>query len=531
MTNNRANGPGRMGRATLVAGLIAGLGTMPGWAVEIAADSAAGWCESLSGFAYPDLRIDSTELRLDEMSGETSLPPHCVLTGYMEERKGVDDVAFSTGFELRLPLDWNERFYFQGGGGTDGSIRPAVGTNTAGQPPALTMGYAVVSTDAGHTGSDGRDASFGLDPKARIDWGYNSLDLVTGVSKSLLQSAYDMAPRYSYLVGASNGGRQGLTAAQRFANHFDGIIAGAPIISQSRGHVATAWDLAAMAEIAPRDAEGRPLLSEAYSQADTDLIFAEMIAQCDGHDGLEDGIIDLPLRCQYDPSPIVCEGEKTDSCITAVQAEAFVKVHEGARNAAGEQLYAPFPYDPGSDFRRWKLGTATEWPNNNPRATNTSIRYVFMTPPDPDFDSFAFDFETDPATLEGSAEFSSANSPNMDAFRFAGGKVIVYHGTGDQGVSAIDTVDWYDAMIERYGSAEAVQDFARLYLMPGVGHVSGGTGPELFDGLDALVAWVEDGVAPGHLPVSGGTPDRERLLCVYPAETRYDAASAAFICE
>jgi len=500
-------------------------------AVEISTDNAVEWCESLKTFDYPDLRIGKTELQLEASEADVRLPPHCVLTGYLEERVGVNDVKFSTGFELRLPLDWNERFFFQGGGGTDGSIRPALGTNTPGQPLTLTLGYAVVSTDAGHTGANGRDASFGLDPKARIDWGYNSIDLVTSVSKALLHHAYNRHPRFSYLVGNSNGGRQGLMAAQRFPNHFDGILAGAPIINQSRGHIATAWDAVRMAEIAPKDAEGRPLLSGAYSESDTNLIFADMTAQCDSLDGLEDGIVDQPLRCDYDPSALICDGEKIESCITKAQADAFIKVHKGATNAAGKQLSTPFPFDPGSDFRNWKLGTATEWPNNNPRATNTSIRYVFMTPPDPEFDTFAFDFEKDPAKLEASAEFTSADSPNMDAFRFAGGKAIIYHGLGDQGVSAIDTINWYEAMVERYGRLETVRDFAKLYLLPGIGHSQTGTGPNVFPGFDALVAWVEDGQAPGTLTVSGGTPARERPLCAYPTAPSYNATDQRFICE
>ncbi len=499
-------------------------------AIEIAGQDAPSWCSGLAAFDYPDLNIAAADLRLDEVSGETALPAHCVLTGYLEERTGVDGVAFATGFELRLPISWNESFFFQGGGGTDGSIRPAVGATTPGEPLALEAGYAVVSTDAGHTGKDGRDASFGMDPKARVDWGYNSVDLVTTVSKALIQHAYGQWPRYSYFAGVSNGGRQALTAAQRYPNHFDGILAGAPIISQSRGHTATAWDLAAMAEIAPRDVEGRPLLSGAYSQADTELIFADMIRQCDALDGLEDGIVDAPLLCGYDPAGLVCTGEKDDSCITAGQADAFVKVHQGARNASGEQLYAGFPYDPGSDFRNWKLGTAEAWPNNNPRATNTSIRYVFMTPPDPGFDSFAFDFEKDPARLAASAEFTSAKTPNMDAFRFAGGKAIIYHGTGDQGVSALDTVDWYDSLMDRYGGADNTQDFARLYLLAGLGHGISGTGPNRFNGFAALVDWVEEGVEPGHLTVSGGEPVRDRPLCAYPATIRYDSATAAFTC-
>lgn len=443
----------------------------------------------------------------------------------MQERTGIDGKPYATGFELRLPLAWNERFVFQGGGGTDGRVRPAIGVNTIGKPVLLTQGYAIVSSDAGHHAEDSRDASFGMDPKARVDWAFNSLNLVVTVAKAMIQQGYGLYPRYSYVVGSSNGGRQGMMSAQRFPNHFDGVLAGAPIIEQSRGHIATAWDLQAIAKIAPRDEAGRPILASAFSDADIALMNEAITSQCDMLDGLQDGLVDSPLPCNFAPQVLVCAQEKTDDCLSSGQVEALVAMQRGPVNSAGEALHVAFPWDAGSDFRGWKLGDAQEWPSNARRATNTSIKYVFATPPDPDLDVFAFDFDRDPDLLLGSAAHTSAVSTDLDAFRQSGGKMIVYYGLGDQGVSAYGTTDYFDRLSERYEDADS---FSRLYLLRNIGHSRIGTGPDTFDGFDALVHWVEHDRTPETLYISGGKPHRERLLCPYPQAVWWDGD--AFIC-
>ncbi len=137
-------------------------------------------CSALAEFAYPDLRIEVAEFLSGAKIDDTAMPDHCRVVGYLEERVGSDGKHYATGFELRTPVAWNDRFYFQGGGGTDGSIRPAVGGNTIGHPPALTLGFAVVSTDAGHNLGDRADTSFGFEPKARVDWGYIAIDVNGG---------------------------------------------------------------------------------------------------------------------------------------------------------------------------------------------------------------------------------------------------------------------------------------------------------------------------------------------------------------
>ncbi|MFK7944238.1 MAG: tannase/feruloyl esterase family alpha/beta hydrolase [Paracoccaceae bacterium] len=496
------------------------------------AELTAKSCTGIVGLTYPDLRI----AQADYVSGDSAIiaekpyPDHCVVTGFLEERVGTDGQSYATGFELRLPQDWNGRFFFQGGGGIDGSIRPAVGTNTGHMPDALTLGYATASTDGGHNLGSRGDVSFGAERKALIDYGYNSVELVGTTSKAIIREAYGAHAAFSYFVGFSNGGRQGLQSAMRTPNLFDGIVAGAPIKQQTRGHVATAWSLHVLGEIAPKDDQGRPLLSNAYSQSDMDAINAAIIAQCDALDGLEDGVVDSAKMCDVDLSSVVCSGDTGEGCVSQDQADAYDRVLSGPVNSSGDELYAPYPYDAGSDFVRWHLGDAEEWPNNGRKARNRSITMVFRQPADPSFDPWQFDFDTDVAPMDHASQFVDAKSADLDAFALGGGKLIVYHSIGDSGPSAMDTARWFETVQGRYGPEET-GDFAQFYLLTGIGHSrSSGIGPTKFPALDAVVAWVEEGTVP-EMEISGGTPERTRPMCAYPTYVMWDATAETWGCE
>lgn len=489
-------------------------------------------CISIASLTYPDLRVEQADFLTGDAAviADKPYPDHCVVRGFLEERVGTDGQNYASGFELRMPVDWNNRFFFQGGGGIDGSIRAAIGTNTGHNPDALTLGYAVASTDGGHNLGSRRNVSFGAERKALIDYGYNSVELVGITSKALIREAYGSYATYSYFVGFSNGGRQALQSAIRTPNLFDGIVAGAPIKQQTRGHVATAWSIKVLAEIAPRDDQGRPLLSKIYSEGDIAAINATITAQCDALDGLQDGIVDSAKMCDVDLSPAVCDGEKAEGCISQAQADAYASVLNGPFNSKGQELYAPYAYDAGSDFVRWHLGDAQEWPNNGRKARNNSIKMVFRQPADPDFDKWQFDFDTDPIPMNNASQFVDATSADIDAFALSGGKLIVYHSIGDSGPSAIDTARWFETVQARYGQ-EQTSEFAQFYLLTGIGHSrSKGIGPTKFPALDSVVAWVEGGVAP-KMEISGGTPDRTRPMCAYPTYVTWDTDSEVWGCK
>lgn len=510
--------------ATIAAAALSLASTLP-----VAAMTSGEDCSALSDFEFPGLRIENTEFLTDAVEDDVALPAHCSLSGFLEERVGADGKRYSTGFELRMPVDWNERFFFQGGGGTDGSVRPAVGINTIGYPPALTLGFAVVSTDAGHSEGGRSDTTFGLEPKARVDWGYNSIDITATVAKALLQQAYGLYPRFSYFVGSSNGGRQGLIAAMKHPNQFDGILSSNPIIRQTRGHVASAWSVHVLAQAAPRDDAGHPIFSRFLDQDDFALLGQAITEQCDKLDGLEDGIVDSARLCDVDFSDLVCAENSRDACLTEDKIAAFDSIRDGPHDSAGDELYAPFPFDAGSDFMGWHIGDAETFPNNGRKARNTSMHNVFRDPPDPDFDVYTFDFDTDPAFMDAAAQFTDATSPDLDAFKGAGGKLMVFHGMGDSGISAVDTSRWFQSVVDRYGAAQTA-DFARLFLLAGVQHGRTGPGPHIYAGLDALMRWVEEGVPPDDLTVTGGVPDRERPLCAFPTYVAWDSGTEAWLC-
>jgi Tannase and feruloyl esterase len=496
---------------------------------------------------------------------QTSPIAHCEVVGKINPRTGVDGKPYAIGFHLRLPDSWNERFYFQGGGGTDGNLGDALGGN------ALSTGYAVVSTDAGHDNvinSDpnaGGTAAFGVDPQARIDYGYNALDQVTQTAKTLIHDYYGRNIEYSYFVGCSNGGRQGMVASQRFPTYFDGIVAGAPGFDLPRAAVAEAWNEQALAPLATSlSTNGQPYLVDTFSDADLALAANAILAACDDLDGLVDGIVDNYAACrnrQVYPQlkAIRCAGPKTASCLSADQIEALKMIYAGPENSRGKPLYTDWQWDPGisgfTSLRLWSLGFFVGAPVNtalNLTLGGGSLPHVFVTPPDVtpltglEAYIFGFNFDTDAPKIfqtsgiytQSSMEFMTARSTDLRRFKKHDGKMILYHGNSDGVFSPHDTINWYEAMDERMpGKA---QSFARLFLVPGMGHCGGGPGTTGFDAFTPLVNWVEHGVAPDSIVASApsGTPwpGRTRPLCPYPKQARYigsgDINNAAYFrCE
>ena len=231
-----------------------------------------------------------------------ALPEHCEVVGRLNERVGVNDQKYAIAFRLRLPTTWNGRFFFQGGGGSNGTVGNAAGVLQGNQPAvALGLGYAVVSQDSGHDNATNNDPSrggtltFGLDPQARRDFGYNSYDVVTRLSKALITQYYGRAPEKSYFVGCSEGGREGMMLTQRFPNHFDGVLACSPGFRLPRAAVAEAWDSQAFAVVARAsnlvDQNNQPLLNKAFTDDDLVLVANAILAACDNLDGVADGMV------------------------------------------------------------------------------------------------------------------------------------------------------------------------------------------------------------------------------------------------
>jgi feruloyl esterase len=216
----------------------------------------------------------------------TPVPAHCQVTGRMFQRVStVDGANYAIGFEMRLPNAWNGRFFYQGNGGIDGAVVPATGAVNGGPglTHALALGFAVISSDAGHVGSQG--PNFGIDPQARLDYGYQAVAKLTPMAKAAIQTAYGKGPDRSYFGGCSNGGRHTMVAAARYADQYDGFLAGDPGFR---------LPLAALANIAAYQGyntvattPGNP--ATGYTPTEQKLVAAAVLAKCDALDGVADG--------------------------------------------------------------------------------------------------------------------------------------------------------------------------------------------------------------------------------------------------
>jgi feruloyl esterase len=492
-----------------------------------------------------------------------SLPAHCLVQGQIDARTGSDGKAYAIGFELRMPIQgYRDRFFFQGGGGTDGVLTPAIGDllNTT-TTNALSLGYAVVSTDGGHTGQ--MDVSFGLDPQARVDYGYNAVGRATEVGKAIVTRYYGSSARRSYFVGCSNGGRQGLVAASRFADQFDGIVASAPGMSLPKAALAQAWDTQQFFFAGPPG----QLPRDTFPPAALASVAAGVLSRCDALDGLEDGMVHDADACQaafaLERDVPTCEPPGSSSCLSPAQKSALANVFAGVKDSAGTSLYASWPFDPGisgGGWRFWKLDAGFAPLPFNTIIGSGALGYIFTTPPDaPDLSDggssyqlgFNFDvagpkiFATDSTYTQSAMEFMTPPEPALTRFKALGGKLIVVHGSADPVFSAHDTLAWYRALV---AADPAADSYARLFLVPGMNHCAGGPATDRFDMLAALQTWVEDGAAPESVlaavdpanpeVVARGWPGvRTRPLCPYPKRSVFTGlqsdpeAAGSFSCE
>ncbi len=491
-----------------------------------------------------------------------AVPAHCLVQGRLNERTSpVDGQRYAIGFELRLPDAWNGRFLHQVNGGLDGAVVPAMGTIGGGAPThtALQQGFAVVSSDAGHSGA--QNPRFGLDPQARRDYGYDAVTQLTPVAKQLVAAAYGRGPDRSYIAGCSNGGRHAMVAAARLPGEYDGVLAGNPGFNLPRAAVAQLWGAQQYARIATgRTAAGQPDLQTAFTPDELTFVAGRIRARCDALDGLADGIVGDVQACQarFDVARDVpaCAGERTGRCLTPAQKDTLARVFAGARDSRGKALYSAFPFDPGlagQDWRDWKFAS----PGTRDAA---AVAFIFSTPPLADRPQglpFALGFDMDrdapriaarDATYRESAlDFMLPPAGDLAALRGRGAKMVVYHGTADGVFSPSDTARWYGELDSAHGGRAAA--FARYFPVPAMNHCRGGPSTDQFDLLAPLVAWVEQGRAPDAVEArarGAGTPQpnpevpadwspqRSRPLCAWPRVARYVGGdpeqAASFAC-
>ncbi len=512
------------------------------------ASEAGDRCAALKAFAWPHLRVDEAQLvpegpaqapRAGPPMSSIMLPEHCLFRAVISPRTSKAGQQLGVGFELRLPTAWNGRFVFEGGGGLDGVLNPALGAmGGRTRPVALAQGFAVVTTDGGHRGASMMDARFAVDQQARIDYAYGAIEKTTWAAKALIQAYYGHEPAHSYFIGCSNGGRQAMIAAERLPLEFDGIVAGDPSFRLAWTNVDEAWNEIVLARGAPKGPDGRPIISRALSDADLKLVGDAVLRECDGKDGLKDGMINDFRACHFDPAELICKGAKTDGCLTAVKVRTLKALMGGPRDSHGHALYAAFPYDTGiagPAFRGMHFGTSpTGAPNSADASLGfNSLRGYSMTPPDPSFDPMRFNFDKDAARVRETSKLNDADATFLTTFA-QHSKLLLYHGLSDQGLSPLDTIAWYNRLASSTGGT--TQDWARLFLVPGMTHCAGGKATDEFDVLTAIQAWVEDGRAPDRIVAHGKSfPGVTRPLCAYPKVARYQggdpASEKSFVCK
>jgi feruloyl esterase len=413
--------------------------------------------------------------------------------------------------EVWLPAGgWNGKFQAVGNGGWAGVI------SYSAMAEAVRAGYASASTDTGHVGGRG---TFALDhPEKLIDFAWRSEHEMTVKAKAIVQAFYGSAARLSYWNGCSTGGRQGLKEAQKFPDDYDGIIAGAPANR-------TAISLWIAAAVLKDPASYIP-------PSKYPIIHQAALAACDSRDGLKDGLIDDPTKCDFDPKVLLCKGPDGPTCLTAAQVDGAKKIYSPAVNPrTGQQLFSSLV--PGTE-----LGWGVQASGPEPSA-NIYDQYRYVVFKDANWDWKTFDFDRD--VVRGDLPehvVMNATDPNMKAFFSHGGKLLLYHGWSDPNVPTLNTIKYYKSVVEIMGGISKASDSVRLFLAPGMGHCGGGEGPNVFDKVGALEQWVEQGKAPEKLIAShmtDGKVDRTRPLCPYPQVAKYEGtgsidAAANFVC-
>jgi feruloyl esterase len=469
-------------------------------------------CARIRALVLPETSITSVELvpagpYSAVAPGSTSprvfnLPEHC---------RVVLSVAPQVGVEVWLPVEgWNGRLQGVGGGGLGGVI------SYAALASGVLDGYATASTDTGHVGSG--DALWAIGrPDLVADYGHRAVHEMTLKARAVIEAFYGQAAHHAYWNGCSTGGRQGLMEAQRYPADYDGILAGAPAINISVFHTGQVW----AAQHALVDPESY-ITPEQYT-----AINRWVLDTWDVRDGAQDGVIEDPRQVVVDYAAVQLAARLSDR-----QVETLRALYGGPVNAAGESVY-PGPM-PGGETQ-W--GSLVAGPKPFPIGPAIYGQMVFE---DPDWDWRTFNYDADlEAAIARLRDVMDAIDPDLAAFKQRGGKLILYHGWSDAQISPEATRRYYESVMQTLGGRAAAEEFARLFLLPGVGHCRGGTGADHFDALGPLVEWVEQGVAPDRIVAwreVDGEVVRTRPLCAYPKVARWTGEgsmddAANFICE
>jgi hypothetical protein len=488
-------------------------------------------------------------------NSQTGTPAFCFVQGSLLTNPGVS--TSKANFQMSLPAIWNNRFLFTG-------CMVLCGVVTV---PRYNLGYAAATTDDGHVANTALggpyDASWALNSDgtpntdALTDYYYRAVHKVSMATRSLAVAFYSRHVVHSYYEGCSDGGREGMVEVSRFPADFDGVIAGDPFFDIA-GQTMNAYSVAKV-QLRANDA---PVIPKSLLH----ILDAAIHQQCDTADGVADGLIQDPALCDYNPktSLPICSPTVTTNCFTRNQADAVAAWFTAIHNPEGTFTYPAYPLADVDDVAGRNLGLFATPKNGLPPMSITApqpwgldteapgawahsdnvLRYMVFQ--DVDFDSNSGPGMT--YTVTGTEIQNTLPDSTIDLmkektvagrgddpqaalpFLGDGKKLIMYHGFSDGLITPYQTMRYYKALSTLAGGYPALQENARLFMVPGMFHCGGGPGPNVFDMLTALQDWVELGVAPDAIVATNGTQKdkkgnlRSMPLCKFPEMATYDGA-------
>jgi feruloyl esterase len=421
--------------------------------------------------------------------------------------------------EIWLPGNWNRKLYGIGGGGFDGGLQSG---SVLAFNKATGQGYAAVATDDGHKSGSSLETWAHRQPEKVVDFGHRAVHLAAVVAKQVVAAYYSSPAKRSYFVGCSNGGREAMMQASRYPDDYDGIIAGSPAMRYLEVLTQMIWF---------HDAVHGPGGSATVGSK-LGLVNRAVLAKCDNLDGVQDGILENPLECKFDPAELLCKDKAAENCLTQDEVSTFQKIYGGPRLRTGEQVYAGPALgseETPAGWAGWVVPEKTAWFGQE--------FYRWLVFDDPDWKVENFDIDRDyPHARRRIAPILNSDNPDLSAFAKRNGKLMLYHGWYDPGITPAEIIRYYEKVRQRLGSA--TDDHVRLFMVPGMAHCADGPGANSFDMLSALDKWVEQGETPERIIAAkpGSQPEFTHPLCPWPKTARYNGSgptndAASFKCE
>lgn len=470
-------------------------------------------CSDLHGLTNYEISIVSARL----IPASDAAPEHCRVSLMVQPEINI---------QVNLPSAWNSRLYMFGNGGWAGESFESAG-RVGHRARGLKAGFVTAATDTGHSAVLEPGASFALNRQKLLDYGFRSLHVTAEAAKMLARTYYGIAPTKSYYEGCSQGGRQGLTLAQRFPNDFDGIIAGSPGLYQTRTHLSRAYWM-------------RGLHANPFPASKLGLLASRVYQYCDEKDGLKDGLIDDPRRCDFKPArdlPRCAARTDQPDCFTPDQIAALERIY-GDVMVKGQRFFPGWPLGAevaGPNGQSGWIGQQIDGPNGPGAWTAYGFNFLKYVVPstrnkeasDAKLLFSQVDVENDPPQVDELHEILDATETDLSAFRHHGGKLLMYFGWADPQLNPRMGVEYYERVLEAMGAS--TNEFFRLFMIPGMFHCGGGIGTSQFDAATPVVQWVEKGTPPARIKaarVVQGKVDRTRPLCPYPQVSRYKGSGS-----